>query len=77
MRLTRKQWLREIAEEAYEEAAAFDEVQQLPTFVPMRCRSCGHRGSAQLPFNRKHRVRLVCCRPSKWEMNETAKPWSR
>lgn len=36
-------------------------VKQLPSYVSLKCRSCGHRGVARVPFGKSPRFRCAGC----------------
>lgn len=52
MRLTRKQWLRQLGQEAIEDAEDYGEtVTRCPTIYKLRC-GCGHFATVRLPMDR-------------------------
>lgn len=51
MHSNQRQWARERDQELVEDAIDFDEVavKRLPMHAALRCRTCGHRGTACVP----------------------------
>lgn len=62
MRLSRKEWLRQLGQEAVEDAEDFGDVQirRLPTIYKLRC-ACGHYASIAVPRDRTPRFRCRLC----------------
>lgn len=58
---SRKEWLREIATQAAEEAEWWGDLKRLPMQAALRCRSCGHRGTASVPPGAKPAFRCSKC----------------
>src|SRR5450631_524472 len=51
--------LRIVAENAI--ASYRGPITQLPSYVGLRCRSCGHRGVARVPYGKSPRFRCAGC----------------